>query len=392
MIKLEKAISLAAQHLLRPGTETLPLEKTMHRILAEDVLADRDVPPFHRSTMDGYACRREDLPGPLKVLETIEAGTLPGQAVDSGQCSKIMTGAMVPEGADCVVMKEYMEKEPDGSVLFTGNETDTHIDPRGQDLRQGELLLKRGTWITPGHMGIMASVGKIRVKVSRRIRVGILATGSELVDAGQQPEGAQIRNSNSYQLAALVEHAGHKALDIGMVEDNSGLIAERITTGLEKADLLLMTGGASVGELDLVPGVLKDLGLHLEFDRVAMQPGKPVSFAHGKGNACFGLSGNPVSSFVQFALLVRPYLELCSGATPPHRRIRMILEKGFQRKHADRQFFLPVLFTETGTCEPVSYHGSGHLHALSRATGFAEIPAGQLALEKGALVYVRLIK
>ena len=378
-------------HRLETGTEPVPLEECMQRVLAEDVLADRDVPPFDRATMDGYACRREDLPGPLKVLETVEAGTVPGRAVGIGQCSKIMTGAPVPEGANCVVMKEYVEEKQNGSVLFTAEETDTYIAPRGQDLKKGDLLLQKGTRLTPGHLGIMASVGKIRVEAARKIKVGILATGSELVQAGQRPEGAQIRNSNSYQLAALVEHAGHIPVDIGIVEDDATKIAMEIGAGLDRCDLLMLTGGASVGDLDLVPGVLEDLGFRLEFDSVAMQPGKPVSFAHGKGKACFGLSGNPVSSFVQFALLVKPYLEACTGMVRVNRRIHVRLENAYRRKRADRQFFLPVSFTENGTCEAVEYHGSGHLHALDRAIGFAEIPAGQYFADKGEEVYVRLI-
>ena len=384
-------MELAAKHPLHPGTETLPLEEAMYRILAEEVYTDRDVPPFPRATMDGYACRREDLPGPLEVLETVEAGIIPMQKVDRGQCSKIMTGAMVPVGADCVIMKEYIEEAGDNSIRFFAAETETNIDPRGQDLKQGDRLLPKGTLITPGHLGIMASAGKTRIVVSCRLKVGILVTGSELIEAGESPEGAQIRNSNSHQLAAQVRRAGYLPEYMGIVEDHSEAIANRILSALEQVDLLLLTGGASVGELDLVPGVLKDLGFHLEFDRVAIQPGKPVSFAHRKGKFCFGLSGNPVSSFVQFEMLVRPYLETCSGMLPANKRIQIRIGAGFQRKKADRLFFLPVCFTDTGTCEPVTYHGSGHLHALDRAIGFAEISAGQNVIEKGDLVYVRLI-
>lgn len=384
-------MELAGMHPVRPGSETLPLEETMQRVLAEDVFADRDLPPFPRSTMDGYACRREDLPGSLEVLETVEAGILPSQKVGKGQCSKIMTGGMVPEGADCVIMKEYVQTDQDKKVLFMSSETETNIDPQGQDLKKGELLLRRGTWITPGHLGIMASVGKVLIGVSRALKVGILATGSELVEAGERPEGAQIRNSNSHQLAAQLRRAGHLPEYMGIVGDQSDSIADRISAALGRVDLLLLTGGASVGELDLVPGVLKKLGFHLEFERVAIQPGKPVSFAHGKGKACFGLSGNPVSSFVQFEMLVRPYLETCTGMLPVNRRILIRMEKTHRRKRTDRLFFLPVCFTDQGGCEPLSYHGSGHLHALDRAIGFAEMPAGQEVITKGDLVHVRLI-
>lgn len=391
MIELAKAIELSGMHLIQPGTEMVSLEEARGRVLMEDICADRDVPPFTRSTMDGYACRQQDLPGPLEVLETIEAGNIPTRKLDKGQCCKIMTGAMIPEGADCVIMKEYVKRAPDDRIIFTADRTERNIDHRGQDLKEGELLLQTGTRITPGHIGIIASAGKIRVKVSKSLQVGIQATGSELIEPEMRPEGAQIRNSNSHQLAAFVRQTGHLPRILGILEDNRKTIADGITEALKEVDLLLLTGGASVGDLDLVPGVLQELGFHLEYDRVAIQPGKPVTFAHRNGDVCFGLSGNPVSSFVQFELLVRPYLESCSGMIPVNRRILIKMEEGYRRNRADRQFFLPVFITETGNCRPVEYHGSGHLHSLDKTTGLAEISAGQKIITKGDLVYVRLI-
>jgi len=302
-----------------------------------------------------------------------------------------MTGAMVPEGANCVIMQEYVNARADGTILFTGSETGVNIDSRGQDLREGDLLLQKGTRITPAHLGIISSAGRREVLVARSLVIGILATGSELVETDRFPEGAQIRNSNSHQLAGQVRQAGHIPGLLGIVEDQREKLADRISGSLEKHDMLILTGGASVGELDLVPGVLEELGFRLEYDRVAIQPGKPVSFAHRNGRVCFGLSGNPVSSFVQFELLVRPYLDTCTGAVPVNRRVRIRMERDFERNRADRDLFLPVSFSSEGTCEPVEFHGSGHLHALDKATGFAEIPAGQTVIRKGDLVNVRLI-
>lgn len=391
MIELSKAQELAGTHLIGPGTEKIPLEVAPGRVLAQHLFSDRDAPPFSRSTMDGYACRKEDLPGPLEVLETVPAGKLPTRRVGSGQCCKIMTGAMVPEGADCVIMQEYMETGHDGRILFTAGETETNINPMGEDLKEGDLLLQKGTLITPGHVGIIASAGKTKVKVSRSLNIGILATGNELIEPEQHPEGAQIRNSNSHQLAAQVRRAGHIPRMMGIVEDHRETLGKRITQVIEQVDLLLLTGGASVGELDLVPGVLQELGFRLEFDRVAIQPGKPVSFAHRGDKVCFGLSGNTVSSFVQFEILVRPYLEKCTGMISVHGRILSLMEKGYRREQSDRQFFLPVTFTGRGTSEPVEYHGSGHLHVLAKATGFVEIPAGQKDILKGDQVHVRLV-
>jgi molybdopterin molybdotransferase len=391
MIQLEKALALAERYPIRTGTETISLEDALGRVLAEDVYADRDAPPFPRATMDGYACRQEDLPGPMEVLETIPAGSMPTCTVGPGQCSRIMTGAMVPEGADCVIMQEFVNTAANGTIIYTAGETDANIDPRGQDLKEGDLLLQKGTRITPGHLGIISSSGTTQVRVARSLEVGILATGSELVETDRLPQGAQIRNSNSHQLAGQVRLAGHLARLMGIVEDQREVLAERISGSIEQYDLLIMTGGASVGELDLVTGVLEELGFHLAYDRVAIQPGKPVSFAHRSGKVCFGLSGNPVSSFVQFELLVRPYLDTCTGAIPVNRRIKIRMGKDFERNKADRHFFLPVFFNSEGICEPVDFHGSGHIHSLEKTIGFAEIPAGQTVLRKGDLVNVRLI-
>lgn len=391
MIQLEKALALAERYPIALGTEELTLEAGMGKVLAEDIFSDRDVPPFSRATMDGYACRQEDLPGPLTVLETIPAGKIPESTLGKGQCCKIMTGGMIPEGANCVIMQEHVKTEPDERIVFTSSETDKHIDLRGQDLREGDLLLQKGTRLSPGHLGIISSTGKSKVMVSKPLIIGVLATGSELIDARKFPKGAQIRNSNSHQLAGQIRLSGHIARSMGIVEDHRETLAARISESLSQLDLLILTGGASVGEFDLVPGVLKELGFQLEYDRVAIQPGKPVSFAHRQGKACFGLSGNPVSSFVQFELLVRPYLELCSGAIHVNRCIKIRLEKAYRRKRADRQFFLPVSFTDKGTCEALEYHGSGHLHALDKAIGFAEIPSGQTLIGKGDFVNVRLI-
>ena len=391
MILLKEALALAGKTPIRLETIRVPLEEAMGRVLAEDVISDRDVPPFSRATMDGYACRQEDLPGPLTVLESVPAGIIPTHKVGKGQCSKIMTGAMTPEGANCVIMQEYVRSEEDGKIIFTAGETDINIDPRGQDLKEGQMLLRRGTMLTPGHLGIIASTGKIQVKVAKSLMIGILATGSELIDADQLPTGAQIRNSNSHQLAGQIRRAGHTPIFMGIVEDQKEAMGERISEAMEQLDLLILTGGASVGELDFVPGVLEVLGFQLEYQRVAIQPGKPVSFSHRNGKACFGLSGNPVSSFVQFEVLVRPYLENCTGAIHINKRIRIPLEKRYQRHRADRQFFLPVCFTDKGNCEAIEYHGSGHLHALDKAVGFAEMPAGQTVIEKGDKVHVRLI-
>jgi molybdopterin molybdotransferase len=391
MVTLEQAMALAEKYPIRPGTVLVPLKEALGRVLGEDIFADRDDPPFNRSIRDGYACKREDLPGPLTVIESIPAGKTPTLAIGKDQCSQIMTGAMVPEGANCVIMQEYVQTGPENTIVCTSIKTEEYIDSQGQNLKVGDLVLPAGTILAPEHLGIISSTGKVLVKVTRQLIIGILATGSELVEPVQTPEGAQIRNSNGQQLAGQIRRAGHLPKNMGIVEDHAEKIARKIIDSMEQLDLLILTGGVSVGELDLVPGTLEQLGFHLEFQKVAIQPGKPITFAQRGGEACIALSGNPVSSFVQFEVLVRPYLEICTGAIPVNKWIRLEMEKGYRRKRANRLFFLPVCFTESGNCEPVEYHGSGHLHALAKTIGFAEMPAGQTELSKGDIVNVRLI-
>lgn len=391
MIELEKALQIIRKHLLSPGKETVPLAASQGRYLAEDLRADRDMPPFHKASMDGFACRKEDLPGPLEVLELLPAGQVPSEQVGAGQCSRIMTGGQVPEGADCVIMQEYVEMESEKRIRFSGSYSESYICRKGEDLKQGDLLLNKGALLEAQHLGMMATVGKSRLLVTRRIHAGILATGSELVDLTEVPEGAQIRNSNSQQLAAQVRRTGHTAEVVGIVGDDKDLLLEKISGLMERFDLLLITGGASVGEFDLVPDVLQDQGFKLEIERVAMQPGKPITFARREGKICFGLSGNPVSCFVQFEMLVKPFLCWSAGGEMPHRTIRCRMEEGFTRRKSDRLFFLPVVLRPDGECAPVEYHGSAHLHALGELAGFAELVAGKSTVKRGEEVDVRLI-
>ena len=391
MIELEEALVKIRDHLLLPATETISLEDAPGRFLVTSLRADRDMPPFHKSSMDGYACRREDLSASLEVLETLPAGQVPSQSVGPGQCSRIMTGGQVPEGADCVIMQEFVEVEKGERIRFTGKDAENHINKKGEDLRKGDVILEKGTLLGPQHLGMMAAMGIRELEVAQKVRTGILATGSELVEYEEVPTGAQIRNSNSVQLAAQVQRAGQEAKVLGIVRDDLDELSSRISEAMEHCDLLLVTGGASVGAYDLVPGVLKNLGFQLAFERVAMQPGKPVTFAHKEEKVCFGLSGNPVSSFLQFEWLVRPFLTWSSGGELPHRRIRCRIEKPFTRRKSDRLFFLPVVLRPGGGCAPVDYHGSAHLHALGDALGFAEMAKGKNKFDKGEEVDVRLI-
>jgi len=381
MIPLEDALQIVLKSAWRLPDEQVPLADALHRVLAVPVCTDVDIPPFDKASMDGYACRRTDLARELQVLETIPAGKAPQYGVGEGECAKIMTGAPVPEGADCVFMVEHAESIAQDRVRFVGAVTANNICHRGEDLRAGDEVVAAGTWLLPQHLAALAAAGCAAPEVARAPRVGILATGDELLPPDQPLGPGQIRNSNSLQLEALVRKLGGVASSYGIVPDEEAALSKAFAAALAENDLVISTGGVSMGDYDLVPKVLQAQGLDIRLRRVAMQPGKPLVLAVGSDRAFFGLSGNPVSSFVQFELLVKPlYFALQGGRYAPP-SVRMCLAEEMRRKNADRTAWVPVQMTETGQLAPVPYHGSAHLHALGGADGLICFPQGQAVLE-----------
>jgi len=391
MINLSKALDIIDKHILDAGSEIIPLKESYFRILGEDVFADRDIPPFNKSAMDGFACRRADLGEILSVRESIQAGAIPNFQVEPGTCARIMTGAKVPEGADCVIMQEFTQINEDGKMVFMGKDTNTNICYMGEDIQQGELVLEQGNYLNPQNVGLLAGIGKTEIKVYNKYSIGIIATGSELVEPWEKPESTKIRNSNAWQLMGQIHNLGHIPIYYGIVQDDNLQIRAKTEEALNNCDILFLTGGASVGEFDLVASVLKSLEFSIEFDRLAIQPGKPITFALKDKKVCFGFSGNPVSCFLQFELLAKPFLLKSSGAHYQPSRIKSKLDREFSRKKSDRQYFLPVLLSKNGYVTPAVYHGSAHLKALTEIIGFAEIPQGIKTINKGEEIYVRLV-
>jgi molybdopterin molybdotransferase len=391
MITLDEATALIDRLHLIIETEMIPLNSAHMRILAEDIVATSDLPPFNKAAMDGYACRREELGVPLKINEAIAAGAIPRFPIESGTCSRIMTGAKVPYGADCVIKQEETETLENGSIRYSGIGTGNNICYKGEDVHAGSKMLKRGSILYPQNMGIVASAGKIEVMVQSRIKVGIISTGSELVEPGTIPKETSIINSNAWQLIGQVESTGNTPVYYGIVEDDASKIISKFEEALNECDIVLLTGGASVGDFDFVNDVFEAKGFSVIFQKLAIQPGKPVSFASNEDKLCFGLSGNPVSCFLQFELLVRPILSRCSGCGFDPLVIKSKLSTSFQRKKTDRLYFLPVKTTPEGQVKPLDYHGSAHLTALSDLFGFALIPIGVSKINSEEEVYVRLV-
>jgi molybdopterin molybdotransferase len=392
---------------------TVELAESLGLVTGEDVVSDVDSPPFDKALMDGFAVRSEDLVTAetrLRIIEHITAGTMPSKTVTDRTATRIMTGAPLPEGADCVVKVEETRIEPaqpqsgqsvvGGTVVIRGEgRAGMNIIRRGMSLKVGQTVLAAGRLVRPQEVGALAEVGKERVSVHPRPTVGILATGDELVPIGTRPGAGQIRNSNEAMLAAQTRRAAGQPILLGIARDNPAELRERIAAGLG-CDVLLLSGGVSEGTHDLVPSVLGELGVRNIFHKVNLRPGKPLWFgvwkgeraAGGSGLTCvFGLPGNPVSSLVCFEVFVRPALRRLLGfplAGPPTVRARLMKD---HVAHGDRPTYNPARLeagAQGAQVEPVRWHGSSDLQAMVEANALAIFPGGGASYERGALIDV----
>ncbi|MHC4173325.1 MAG: molybdopterin molybdotransferase MoeA [Planctomycetota bacterium] len=391
ILPFEKALKTVLDSACPLGAERVDIAHAPNRILAEDVKSDMDIPPFDKSAMDGFACRRADLANELTMVELIRAGYVPKKTVEPNQCSKIMTGGVVPPGADCVIMKEYVEIPAENTVHFVGEETADNICQKGEDIKTGDIVLRRGTRLVPQHIAVLASVGRAQPMVAKKPRVGVIATGDELVEPASRPGPSQTRNSNSFQLAAQVESMGSIATNYGVARDTTGQIDSMFKKAAKENDVVIISGGVSVGDFDLVPGILKQNGIDLLFENIAVKPGKPTVFGTSEKVYCFGLPGNPVSTFILFEILVKPFLYKLMGHDYRYPDVQMPLGESLKRKETIRQRWFPVAITETGTVKPVEYHGSAHINSLSGADGLVSMGVGVAEIEKGTIVPVRLV-
>lgn len=391
MASFEQALDIVMRSAVEREAERVPLVECFNRVLARDVVSDTDIPPFNKASMDGYACRRADLGGPLTVVDVIPAGKLPAVSrIRPGECAKIMTGAIVPDGADCVIMVEYTAVDAGGGIRFTGCDTDDNICPAGQDVKRGDTVLRKGELIRAPHIATLATVGCAEPLVFKRPTVGVIATGSELVEPCARITGAQIRDSNSIQIAVQAANAGALARSYGIVGDDRQLIRARIRQALDENDLVIVSGGVSAGDLDFVPEILEQCGVTLLFTSVAMKPGKPATFGTtASGGYCCGMPGNPVSSFIVFELLLKPLIYMLMGHvyTPP--AVRAVLGTAFRRSRTERREAVPVKFIDPATVVPVEFHGSAHINSLCGADGLVFVPVGTGELKQGAPVDVR---
>ena len=375
-------------------TEKREILSCANYVLAEALHAEENIPPFDNSAMDGYAVRAADVqnaseakPAVLAVVETIAAGYAPTQQVAAGQASRIMTGAMMPEGADAVVMQEVTQQDGDEVKIFESIDKTGNVRFTGESVAEGQQVMGTGKYLRPPEISMLASLNRPEVTVYRKPTVAIVSTGDELLLLGDPLEPGKIRESNRYGLYAQVEEAGGIPIDMGIAPDDEAEIERIFRAALAKADALIASGGVSVGEHDFVKSVLERLG-EINFWRVAMKPGKPQAYGIADGKPIFGLPGNPVSSLVVFELFVRPALLKMAGHTDLLRpTFKATLAEPVTNRDGRVNYMRAILKESDGqyTAETTGPQGSGILHSLVLANGLITIPSG-VTLEAGETV------
>ena len=371
---------------VRPcSRELVAIDRALGRYLTADFTARRPLPPHDNSAMDGFAVRSGDLPGQLQVLGTIAAGQPPGAELLAGQAWRIMTGAPMPTGADTVVIREEADDRGDTVHISESVTAGQNIRRTGEDVAVGACVVPAGTLLGPGEIGIMAALGQAAVAVYRRPRVVIMSTGDELVGVDVEPRPGQIVNSNAYALAAQVREAGGHPVANGIAPDRRDTLIAMLRRGLD-ADVFLTSGGVSVGDYDIVRSALEDIGVKLDFWKVAMKPGKPLAFGVAEtGTLFFGLPGNPVSSMVAFELFARPALLAMQGALVTERPCARVTLTRAYRKRPGRAHIVRATVRRVGyerlEATPLAKQGSGMLSSMVGVDAFLEFPpeAGDVA-------------
>lgn len=399
MISVEETLRRILARTPRLPAETVGLGEARGRVLREDVFADRDLPPFHRSAVDGYAVRAACLAGGgrLRVVDQIPAGTMPRVPLGPGEAAAVMTGAPLPEGADAAIMVEDTVRDGDFVVWPAPGKTPPAVAPgsrvtaRGAEVVRGAKLLEAGVRVSPAGVGLLATVGKVRVEVGRRPRVAVFSTGDELRHPRtERPRPAQIRDANSHMIAARCRALGLPVRRLGFAADDPGHLAATTAAGLA-GDALFITGGVSMGRYDYVEPVLEEAGVRLLVTAVAIRPGKPFVFGIREGPRpvfVFGLPGNPVSALTTFEVFARPALDALQGIAdprPPRPLVRLLAPVS---NRGPRRAFLParvgVSDDGTLTAQPIRSQGSGDIAAVALANALVIVPEDAEGIPAGA--------
>jgi molybdenum cofactor synthesis domain-containing protein len=393
MVPVAEAIEVVLQQSPEVETDSVPLNDAANRVLAEDIIADSDLPPFDRAQMDGYAVRAADVANPpvrLRIVGESAAGAGWHREMNAGEAVRIMTGAPVPAGADAVQQVELTRERDEVVEILKSVEAGRSIVRRADEIRAGATVLRAGEQIDAAMIATLASFGYARVSVGRRPRVAVMATGSELVDVDQKPGRDQIRDSNNYTIAAYATLAGATVERLPLAGDDTEGLKQRMARAAEEFDILVTSGGVSMGVYDFTKAALRELGAEVFFERVALRPGKPTVFARLGNTLIFGLPGNPVSVTVTFNLFARAALRRMQGARetslPEETAVLTRPVKG----SIDRESYLPARLRtdEKGTllAEPLKWGGSSDFVSFARATALVNVPVGAGRIEAGEMV------
>jgi len=394
----QKTVLAATQTL---GVEKIGLLEALGRVLGEDIIASRDNPPWDNSAMDGFAVRAEDIrqehaitkPAVLTIIEDVPAGKMATKTVGPGQAIRIMTGAPVPKGADTVVKVEETEPSGDTVRIFKQEPRGSNIRPQGEDVKKGDCIIAKGTQLRPAEIGMLAILAKSFILVHQRPRVAILSTGDELADLDERFDEEKIINSNSYGLAAAVQEAGGIPILLGIAKDEPAALKDKIAHGLN-ADVLVLSGGVSMGDYDFTKAVFKELGAEMNFWKLAIRPGQPLAFGKIQGKLAFGLPGNPVSSMVTFEQLVRPVMLKLSGQRSYGRPVvQALFQEKFSKRNDRRHFLRGILSREEGVLKvrTTGEQGSGILTSMVKANCLIDVPEAVEKLNPGDTVNVQVL-
>lgn len=405
-IKIEEAVRRVMNHKLTGQTEYVSIFESYGRYLSEDLKATNDVPHFDRAAYDGYAVRAEDTVGAsqnnpieFEVIDHIGAGAVSKKELGPFQAVRIMTGAQMPVGADCVVMFELTKSyERDGKKYIETKRVHTvgnNVSYHGEEAKEGEILLKKGIKINPGIQAMLATFGYAKVPVAKRPVVGLFATGTELLEVDDELVPGKIRNSNSYMISAQIERAGGTVNYFGQLADDFDTCYEAVKNALSKVDLLITTGGVSVGDFDYMQAIYEKLGAEVLFNKVAMRPGSVTTVAHLDGKFLFGLSGNPSACYVGFELFSRPIIQTMLFSDRPHlRKEKARLEVDFPKINPFTRFVRSSLTVRDGhlVVSPSGLDKSNIIMSLAGANALAVLPGGTRGFQAGDEVDVLLLE
>ncbi|MGH2317851.1 molybdopterin molybdotransferase MoeA [Planococcus sp. SE5232] len=396
-IPVAEAVKKVLHHAFPLGTETVELEESYGRILAEPIVASSDVPPFNRSPYDGYAIRSVDSGGAsgdnrvaFTVIDHIGAGEVSTKKLGAGEAIRIMTGAQLPEGADAVVMFEQTVESPGSITIRKPFEALENVSLQGEDLRQDEMVIDSGSLINPGTIALLATFGYPQVSVAKQPIVGILSTGTELLEVGDALVPGKIRNSNGPMIVAQLRRMGFRCKMYGMSIDRLDESYEVVKQAAEETDCLITTGGVSVGDFDFLPAIYERLGAEVLFNKVAMRPGSVTTVAVANGRYLFGLSGNPSACFTGFELFVRPALLKMMGAGKlylPH--TTAVLGEDFTKANPFTRFIRASYDGETAT--PAGFNKSNAVSSIARGNALIVLPGGTRGFQSGDAVDVLLL-